>query len=31
MQAYAAGGHKALSDLSKRGGKGAVKLIEQMR
>jgi hypothetical protein len=29
--AYAAGGHKALSDLSKRGGKGAVKLIEQMR
>lgn len=29
--AYAAGGHKALSDLSKRGGRGAVKLIEQMR
>lgn len=29
--AYAAGGHKALSDLSKRGGGGAVKLIEQMR
>lgn len=30
--AYAAGGHKALADLSKRGGgKGAVKLIEQMR
>lgn len=29
--AYAAGGHRALSDLSKRGGKGAVKLIEQMR
>lgn len=29
--AYAAGGHKALSDLSRRGGKGAVKLIEQMR
>jgi len=29
--AFAAGGHKALSDLSKRGGKGAVKLIEQMR
>ncbi len=29
--AYAAGGHRALSDLSKRGGRGAVKLIEQMR
>lgn len=29
--AYAAGGHKALGDLSKRGGRGAVKLIEQMR
>lgn len=29
--AYAAGGHKALSDLSKRGDRGAVKLIEQMR
>lgn len=29
--AYAAGGHKALGDLSKRGGSGAVKLIEQMR
>jgi hypothetical protein len=30
--AYAAGGHKALDDLSKRGGgKAAVKLIEQMR
>lgn len=29
--AYAAGGHKALSDLSRRGGAGAVKLIEQMR
>ncbi len=29
--AYAAGGHKALSDLSRRGGKGVVKLIEQMR
>ena len=29
--AYAAGGHKALSDLSKRGGRAAVKLIEQMR
>lgn len=29
--AFAAGGHKALSDFSKRGGKGAVKLIEQMR
>lgn len=29
--AYAAGGHKALSDLSKRGSKGAVKLIGQMR
>lgn len=29
--AYAAGGHKALTDLSKKGGKGAVKLIEQMR
>ncbi len=29
--AYAAGGHKALRDLSKRGGQGAVKLIEQMR
>lgn len=30
--AFAAGGHKALADLSKRGGgEGAVKLIEQMR
>ena len=29
--AYAAGGHKALGDLSKRGSGGAVKLIEQMR
>ncbi len=29
--AYAAGGHKALSDLSKRGGRGATKLIEQLR
>lgn len=29
--AYAAGGHRALSDLSKRGGGGAVRLIEQMR
>jgi hypothetical protein len=29
--AFAAGGHRALADLSKRGGKGAVKLIEQMR
>lgn len=29
--AYAAGGHKALGDLSKRGGRGAIKLIEQMR
>ncbi|HMN51318.1 MAG: VWA domain-containing protein [Xanthobacteraceae bacterium] len=29
--AYAAGGHRALSDLSKRGGRGAVRLIEQMR
>jgi hypothetical protein len=30
--AYAAGGHKALSDLSKRrGGEGAVRLLGQMR
>lgn len=29
--AFAAGGHKALSDLSKRGGSGATRLIEQMR
>lgn len=30
--AFAAGGHKALADLSQRGdGQGAVKLIEQMR
>lgn len=29
--AFAAGGHKALRDLSRRGGAGAVKLIEQMR
>ena len=29
--AYAAGGHKALSDLSRRGGRGATRLIEQLR
>jgi hypothetical protein len=29
--AFAAGGHRALRDLSKRGGTGATKLIEQMR
>ncbi len=29
--AFAAGGHRALSDLSKRGGRGATRLIEQLR
>jgi len=29
--AYAAGGHKALGDLSRRGGRGATRLIEQLR
>jgi hypothetical protein len=31
VAAYAAGGLKALNDLSKRRGAGAIKLIEQLR